>query len=284
MSEQQWGVGMVLVRASRDLQAEGYWQEQVAGLDEAIAAGGGDLLLKIVPDEQAEQQTYEQWAAEGRIRSVVIENFHVGDTRRQLLTRLGLQPVVIGSADEAADSPAVRTTNNEEAARVAIEALHRLGHRVIAHVRGPAYFSHSIARSEAFARMSGELGITVVEVQGDYSRESGADALQTALEADDRVTAIVCDNDLMAVGALAQAEENSIEVPARLSIVAWDDSVRCQMSLPPLAALSHDVREVGRQAGAIAVQAHIGTNATSDAQPPVFLPRGTVAAPPASAN
>jgi len=280
---ERWLVGMVLVRASRYLQAEGYWQEQVAGLDEAVAAGGGDLVLQIVPDEESERETYRRWAAVGRIRTVIVENFQVHDTRRALLDELGLSVVVIGSASEAADRPSVHTSNNEEAAEVAIEALHRLGHRAIGHVSGPPRFSHSAARSAAFAALASSLRLDLVEVGGDYSRESGAEAVRSLLDGGEPVTAIVFDNDLMAVGGLAQLAASGVRVPEEMSVVAWDDSVRCQMSLPPLAALSHDVREVGRVAGSIAVQAHTGRSVTSDAQPPVFLPRGTVAAPPVAA-
>jgi LacI family repressor for deo operon, udp, cdd, tsx, nupC, and nupG len=270
---------MVLVRASRDLQAESYWQELVAGLDDAISAGGGQFILKIVPDDAGEREAYAMWAAAGRIRTVIIENFRTDDTRRTQLEDLGLEAVVIGSPEEAADRPSVRTMNNEEAARVAVEALYTLGHRAIAHVPGPSHFSHSIVRTAAFAALASEFDIRVVELQGDYSRESGAAAVRSLLAGDQHVTAVVCDNDLMAVGALAEAVERGVQVPGELSIVAWDDSVRCQMSLPPLAALSHDVREVGRIAGDIAVQAHTGRTVRSDAQPPVFLARGTVSPP-----
>lgn len=278
-STDRWAAGMVLVRASRNLQAESYWQEQVAGLDEAISSGGGDFVLKIVGDEAGERETYERWAESSRIRTVVIENFHVDDTRVAQLNDLGLEAVVIGSAAEGADKPSVRTMNNEEAARVAVETLYRLGHRAIAHVHGPAHFTHSIARSAASAHLAVEFGIRIDQVQGDYSRESGAAAIRELLASEDSATAVMCDNDLMAVGALAQATKSGLSVPGDISIVAWDDSVRCQMSIPPLAALSHDVREIGRIAGGIVVQAHTGQIARSQAQPPIFLTRGTAAAP-----
>ena len=48
------------------------------------------------------------------------------------------------------------------------------------------------------------------------------------------------DNDLMAVSGLGEAQRIGVNVPADLSIVAWDDSPTCEFVHPPLTALTRD--------------------------------------------
>lgn len=273
-----WTVGMVLVRASRELQTEAYSQELIAGLDESISASGGALLVKIVPDEAGERTTYKQWAASTHIRSVVIEDVTVSDTRRAFLEALGLSVTVIGDRTAAAERPVIWTDHAGEM-RLAIEALHDLGHRAIAHVSGPTHFHHSLARSAALLEAGAALGISVTEASGDYSSQSGAAATRTALAAGQEITAIVFDNDLMALGGLAALNDDGRNVPGDISIVAWDDSVRGQMSIPPLAALSHDVRRIGQIAGHTVVAARAGEILRTQAPLPTFVARGTASAP-----
>lgn len=273
-----WAVGMVLVRASRDLQGETYSQELIAGLDESISTAGGTFLVKIVPDEASERATYEKWARSRHIRSVVIEEFTVSDTRRTFLEELGLEVTVFGDIAVAGDRPVI-WTDHAGAMRLAIEALHELGHRVIARVSGPMHFHHSVARSAAFFNTGRALDMSVNEALGDYSRKSGAAATRSLLEADQGITAILFDNDLMALGGLAFLNEEGKLVPGDVSIIAWDDSVRGQMAIPPLAALSHDVRQLGQIAGGAVVEAHGGTIIRAAAPLPTFVRRGSLGLP-----
>ncbi|WP_368497747.1 LacI family DNA-binding transcriptional regulator [Herbiconiux sp. A18JL235] len=271
-------LGMVMVRPVRDTQAEAFSQELIAGIDEAMSSAGGSFLVKIVGDEESELETYRHWAATARIGSVIIEDLTVTDGRLALLGELGLDVVVSGDLDLAGDRPAI-WTDHSRAMRLAVLALHDLGHRRIARVSGPTQFRHSLARSAAFVEVTKELGIRPLEAIGDYSRQSGAAATRELLDREHPPTAIIFDNDLMAVGGLAHATESGCAVPGDLSIVAWDDSVRCQISDPPLAALSHDVRQIGEMLGAAVVEAQRGRTVRDETPPPTLVLRGSVTAP-----
>ena len=73
-------------------------------------------------------------------------------------------------------------------------------------------------------------------------------ATREALAASERPTALIYDNDVMAVAGLTVAMEQGLSVPADLSIIAWDDSVLCEHTFPKLTALSHDVVAFGAHA------------------------------------
>ncbi|WP_410554757.1 LacI family DNA-binding transcriptional regulator [Arthrobacter globiformis] len=173
-------------------------------------------------------------------------------------------------------------TDHAGAMRLAVVALHDLGHRVIAHVSGSPYASGTpwhVGRSAAFVEATAELGIAHSETQGDYSRQSGAEAIRSLLAVEQPPTAIIFDNDLMALGGLAQAGKSGRLVPDDLSIVAWDDSVRCQMTDPPLVAVSHDVRQIGQMIGDAITQARAGHLVRAETPPPTLVLRGSVRGP-----
>ena len=84
-----------------------------------------------------------------------------------------------------------------------------------------------------------------VTVPSDYTGEEGGRATRRLLSGAERPTAIIYDNDVMAVAGLAVAQRMGLAVPADLTIVAWDDSPLCSLMHPPLTALSRDIAEYG---------------------------------------
>ena len=59
---------------------------------------------------------------------------------------------------------------------------------------------------------------------------------------------MIYDNDVMAIAGMSVAQEMGLSVPGDLSIVAWDDSPLCQLTHPPLTALSRDIPAYGAHA------------------------------------
>jgi DNA-binding LacI/PurR family transcriptional regulator len=90
----------------------------------------------------------------------------------------------------------------------------------------------------------------------------------------------VYDNDLMAVSGLSAAQRIGVEVPAELSIVAWDDSPLCEFVYPPLTALSRDSAACGAHAARILIQAVAGGAVGNHQEAvPGLTVRGSTSAP-----
>jgi DNA-binding LacI/PurR family transcriptional regulator len=60
-------------------------------------------------------------------------------------------------------------------------------------------------------------------------------------------TAMLSDNDVMAVAALGIAQELGLSVPDQLSLVAWDDSALCRLVRPAPTAVSSPFPRTGRR-------------------------------------
>ncbi|WP_250008410.1 substrate-binding domain-containing protein [Actinoplanes sp. M2I2] len=273
MSQSQRRTGLVLARASRVLGEEPYYHEFLEGLERVLTPAGVSVLVKVVTDRAAESETYEQWAAQGRVDGVVLVDLWPDDDRVALVNRLKLPAVVLGAPSAASGLPTV-WTDDAGVAREAVRLLAERDHAVIGHISGPLAFAHTQLRREGASSEAAERGLRLLHAEGDYSYESGRAATAALLSGGP--TAIVCDNDLMALGALAELAARGLAVPADMSVVAWDDSAQCQLAVPPLSAMSHDVGRIGELAAGALLAALDGAEAAVYQAPAAqFVGRGS---------
>ncbi|BCY09785.1 LacI family DNA-binding transcriptional regulator [Actinoplanes sp. L3-i22] len=268
MAQSQRRVGLVLARASRVLGEEPYYHEFIEGLERVLTPAGVSVLVKVVTDREAESRTYERWAEQDRVSGVILVDLVPGDDRVALVEGLGLPAVVLGAPSTAPGLPTV-WTDDAGYAREAIRFLAEGGHTVIGQLSGPLSFVHTQLRRDGARAEADELGVTLVQAEGDYSYESGRTATGDLLT--HAPTALVCDNDLMALAALDLLREREIAVPARMSVVAWDDSALCQLAAPALSAISHDVVRIGELAANAMLDAMAGRPATVYQAPPAHI-------------
>jgi LacI family repressor for deo operon, udp, cdd, tsx, nupC, and nupG len=247
--------GLVLARVSRVLGEEPYYHEFIEGLERVLTPAGVSVLVKVVTDRQAEHDTYERWAAEGSIDGVVLVDLAPDDDRVGLVRRLGLPAVVLG-APSTASGLATVWTDDAGFAREAVRFLAERGHEVIGHISGPTTFAHTQLRRSGAEAEAQTRGVRLVPVVGDYSYESGRAAVGELVAAEP--TAIICDNDVMALAALDELAEHGLTVPDDISVVAWDDSAQCQLAVPALSAMSHDVSRIGELAAGALLDAMAG--------------------------
>ncbi|SFE10628.1 transcriptional regulator, LacI family [Actinacidiphila alni] len=275
-------IGLVVDRPAWVLGIEPFFMQLISGVEAGLASGGTALLLQVTEDAGAEEAAYRRWWGERRVDGVLLVDLREDDPRLGLLRELELPGVVVGHATGVPGIPSV-WLNDAEAVRETLAYLAAMGHRRIARVAGPARFVHTRERGAAFDAAAAELGLTggVSCVHTDYSGEDGARATRRLLSDAERPTAIVYDNDVMAVAALSVTQEMGIRVPAELSLVAWDDSELCRLVHPALTAVSRRVPEYGERA-AEALLALIDGQDVADQllEAPALVPRGSTAPAP----
>lgn len=237
-------VGLVL-ELDQQYGEEPYYHELTAGIQNVLLGVGRSLVVKIVPDAPAELATYRYWKETGAIAGVFLLNLVRGDPRVTLLSDLGIPAVVVGSPDTAGEFPAV-WTDDASAMALAVTRLYELGHRAIGRVSGPARLAHTQIRTASFERLCSELGIAgTISGTDDYTEMNGAAATATLIDQRSRPTAIIYDDDVMAIGGLREIKQRELEVPRDISLLAWDDSPVCMLSEPKLAVMGHDIQSIG---------------------------------------
>ncbi len=238
-------VGLVLARDPRNLGVESFYMQFLAGLEMELSQRSFSLMLQVVPDTAAEIDTLNRWRNARRVDGVLLVDLAVDDPRVELSSRPGALPaVVVGDPSVAGGLTSVWTDDAASMAS-AVQHLVTMGHRRIAHVSGLAPLAHTHIRDEAFLREMERLGGEALVLRTDYTMDSGAAATRAALMSHQPPSALIYDNDVMAVAGLSVATELGRSVPEDLSIVAWDDSLLCRHTIPRLTALSHDVVSFG---------------------------------------
>ena len=243
-------VGLVLARPADSLGVDSFFLQLISGIQEVLAERHLGLLFQVVEDVDAECAVYRRWWAEHRVDGVLVVDPRTDDPRPGLLDELGLPAAVIGGVPDARH-PGLSTVWADDAGAMAsvVDRLHALGHRRIVHIAGLSGLAHTERRIRTLRAEAERRGLAEVRsVPTDYSDAEGAAVTRRVLESGTPPTALVYDNDVMAVAGVAAATELGFRVPGDVSVVSWEDSALCRMVKPWLSALSRDTVEFGRTA------------------------------------
>ncbi|MFJ6738244.1 LacI family DNA-binding transcriptional regulator [Streptomyces sp. NPDC091279] len=277
-------VGLAICRPARLLGLEPFYMEFVSGVESVLTEHSCSLLLRLVRSVKEEAGLLETWWRARQIGGAILVDLRADDPRVAVAERLGLPVVAVGHPSLAGGLTAV-WTDDATAVREAVRYLAALGHRRIARVGGAAGLGHTAIRAAAFEEVAGAVGLAGAwQVSTDYSGEAGARATRGLLMAGGvgRPTAIVYDNDIMAVAGLSVASEMGLAVPGDVSLLAWDDSQLCRLTHPTLSAMSHDVYGFGAEVARTLFGRAGGGPVEGRSHPvvtPVLVPRGSTARP-----
>lgn len=276
-------IGLVLARPAPMLGREPFYMEFIAGVESVLHERRHSLLMRLVDSVKEEVEVQREWWQSRRVDGSLLVDLHTGDPRVEALSQTGLPAVVVGHPSLAGPFPAL-WTDDALAMTEAVRYLAALGHRSIARVSGPSELGHSAIRTDAFLAAAQESHLADARVvTTDFSGGEGSRATRSLLLSAGRPTAIIYDNDIMAVAGLGVATEMRYSVPRDLSLLAWDDSQLCELVRPRLSAMSHDVFGFGAQAAGLLFEVLDDREAKSrPAAGPVLVPRESTAPPAAS--
>lgn len=171
------------------------------------------------------------------------------------LERTSVPVVVIGSVPDGQRVDNVRADSRTGVA-LAIRHLYELGRRRIGFVNGPLDTVPGENRDIGYRAALAECGLAhdprLVEV-GDFYLDGGSAATGRLLDRCGSIDALLCANDLMAVGALRTLRERGLAVPGDVAVVGMDDTDLATTSWPPLTSVSLGSAERGRRAAELLV-------------------------------
>jgi len=272
-------VGFPIVKPPAVFGAEPYMHDLIAGITRTLIPSGDSLLVRVVPRRSDLVSVIRSWVADGSVDGVILIDLTPQDPALRAVKDLALPAVVTGDPETGAGLPTV-WSQDEVAMVYAVRAMADAGHADLGHITGPSTLAHTLVRSRRFRELVSDAHLRGVEVEGDYSEQAGYDAAFRLLTGRKRVTCIIADNDLMAVGALRAATHLGLTVPTDVSVVAWDDSDVCRSTTPALSAMTHDVQGVGEVLGRVIrdvmAGAHPGVVTPAAAE---FIARGSTAEP-----
>ncbi|ROS79142.1 LacI family DNA-binding transcriptional regulator [Cellulomonas sp. PhB143] len=247
-------IGMVFARPAKTLAVEPFFMQLIAGIESELARESLALVFQVVEDHEAEIATYRRWAAERRVDGVLVVDPYADDDRLAPLRELDLHAVFIGIPPTSEGFAGV-WSDMSRSMDAALTHLLGLGHTRIARVAGDERHDHVVLRDADFTRWTTERGLDECTIKKtDYSVDSGSRATFELLSSDRPPTAIIYDNDVMALAAVGVAHELGVDIPGRVSLLAWDDSILCSLSHPAITALHRDLTEFGAAAASLLLE------------------------------
>ena len=231
--------------------------------------------LVSAADDEARQRGYSLWLyqlpREGEIDSAVVENlisrrlsgaFFIGGfydvdrpDLREMLSRIGKYMPIVAICPPRENLGFVCMFNDlGSAIRQAVRHLHLLGHQRIAMLGGAARLLDSGQRAEAFIDEMRRLGLPEVpefeRLGGGTAADGEQDAfrMMTQLRPEERPTAVLCYNDLVALGAMKQFRQMGLRLPEDMAVIGCDNQFFCDYTAPPLTSIDMQAEEHARSA------------------------------------
>ena len=237
---------LVLPQSYGSRVSDPFFEPFVAGIMDHASTRDFSLLLLRGGASADQTSPYLQQIRRGQVDGFFIVRTSPQDTRIRLLQAEGVPFVVYGRTLDGLDYPYV-DIDNEGGIGKMVDHLIQLGHARIAGIVEPAGLTKSVQRRCGLRAALDARGVLNPEliVDGHYTRESGYSGTRRLLARADRPTAIVCADDLMAVGACAAASDAGLRVGRDVSIGGFDDAFGDDLR-PGLTTICNPARKIGQ--------------------------------------
>ncbi|WP_226681727.1 LacI family DNA-binding transcriptional regulator [Sutcliffiella horikoshii] len=127
---------------------------------------------------------------------------------------------------------------NKESALLATEYLIELGHQEIGIITGELENRAAMERLQGYQEALQQAGLKVGPVfEGSFVEKSGYEAISDWIEKGTLPKAVVCSNDLIAIGALKALGEHEISVPKQISLIGFDNVRLTEYTNPSLTTM-----------------------------------------------
>ncbi|MGA8673289.1 MAG: LacI family DNA-binding transcriptional regulator [Terracidiphilus sp.] len=266
-----------------------FFPELIQNFEEIAVAHGYEILVSSSNSDPAVLTTCVRRMIERKVEGVAMLTF---GEEEPVLDQLSFHDIPLVLAEFHLEDPKTSTILLDYATgiRAAIDHLLELGHSKIAFLAGPHKIHSAMTRENDFRTAMEVVGLPIQKtwvIECDHTLKGGVagfDRLQ-ALAAGP--TAILCSNDMTAIGVLRAAYLKGLRVPQDLSVIGLDDIDFAEFTLPPLTTIRlsrgdlaraafEALRQQAEEAGKSRIQREFLVSTS-------LVLRGSTAAPPAGA-
>ncbi|MGA3131616.1 MAG: LacI family DNA-binding transcriptional regulator [Terracidiphilus sp.] len=226
-----------------------FFPELVQEFENLAVAQGYEVMIGSTNYDPVRTESLIRRMLQRNVDGVAVMTFGIEEELVQKLVEQGF-PLVFVDAGPMLPNVRLLKVNYSGGIREAVQHLAALGHRRIAFISGPLQLRTAVTRREAFRGAMAELGLTAPAasmVEGKHTMESGKAAMEQLIKTE-LPTAVVCSNDMTAIGVLHALDETTHKVPKDISVVGFDDIHLAQFMLPPLTTVQMSCRDLASAA------------------------------------
>jgi LacI family transcriptional regulator len=223
-----------------------FFPEIVQTFENLAVENNYEILLTSTVHDPKRMESSVRRMIERRVDGVAILTFGMEEN---LIEHLRFRKVPLVFIDVGPDVPGIANIriNYQSGIRQAVQHLAALRHIRIAFVTGPLHLKSALARREAFKMSMTEIGLAPdLIVVGDHRMEGGMRGLLELNKLSNRPTAVLCSNDMTAIGVMREAYDQNIKIPDDLSVVGFDDIHLSEFTIPPLTTVQMSQKELAQ--------------------------------------
>jgi DNA-binding LacI/PurR family transcriptional regulator len=265
--------------------SDSYAMQVLSGVEEHLIEEG---YFYLTASHRRKPDLIEEYPRLFMDRSV--EGFVFIDTA--LEKSIGILPVVSVAGHRKIEGVTNVVLDQKRAAELALRHLYQLGHRKIAFMRGGSHSSDADDRWSCLMAVARDLKLAVppelvVRLELRVSTpELGFQPANELLQRGADFTALLCYNDIAAIGAIRAFVNRGLQVPADISVVGFDDIQSAAFHNPSLTTIRQPLAQMGTTAARILLQRIRGQATFPDFVPihPELVIRESTSPPNAKRN
>jgi DNA-binding LacI/PurR family transcriptional regulator len=227
-----------------------FFPELIQGFEDVAVANGYEILVSSTNYDPKRMALCIRRMLERKVEGVAVMTFGIEEP---LLEQLAERNVPLVFVDLGPERPSISLlkVDYHHGIRQGVQHLAALGHRNISFISGPKRLHSAQSRLDAFSLSLRECGIPLDPawlVEGDHTLEGGIRAMEKLLTGKKLPTAVMCSNDMTAIGVLHKLYRAGLRAPDDLSIIGFDDIQMARVTIPPLTSIQMSRLELARAA------------------------------------
>ncbi len=244
-------IGMIrseLRPQSNRIESDPIVLDLIDGITNAAIESSIGLTFWTIPAGQREMELYKRLVNSRQIDGLIVFALRERDPRLTFLHEQSFPFVTFGRLDPQEGLNWI-DLDGAYGIELAVRHLIELGHRRIGYISPPheQYLAQQRWQGFVSAMQTANLPIDMQLVfEGDFSEKSGQIGTHVFLDHPQPPTAIICNNDRMAFGAMRSIQSRKLLVGQDVSVIGFDDIALARYSHPPLTTLSQPIHDIGR--------------------------------------
>ena len=227
-----------------------FFPDLVQNFEKIAVAHGYEILVSSTNSDPEVLTTCVRRMLERKVEGVAVMTF---GEEEPVLDQLVHRNVPIVLAEFKLDDPKASTIllDYSTGIHAAVNHLVKLGHSKIAFLAGPHKLHSAITRENDFRTAMQAAKLTLQKkwiIECDHTLKGGVAGYSQLQALATRPTAIVCSNDMTAIGVLRAAYLEGLRVPQDLSVIGLDDIDFAEFTLPPLTTICLSRADLARAA------------------------------------
>ncbi len=253
-------IGLLIPRSAVVVFADPYFPRIIQGITEACNRLGYYLMLSMV-SSTVEETFYKNLLRGRHFDGVITLASDIDDPILPVVIKQNIPLVMVGNHPYFTAIVSV-DVDNRQGACIAVRHLIEVGHQRIATITGPLNTMVGLERRDGFKQALMEGGRPIVPdliVEGDFTQETGYQAMQRLLERSPRPDAVFVANDTMAIGAMRAIHDAGLRVPDDVALASFDNLPVASYVNPALTSVNQPMFETGDVAAQILIAMIEGT-------------------------